>query len=101
MSLYEYFSRSVLRTDGVTLVERRHVNPEGVAGSNPALVNLSLFIQHLSKKCTQSVSLVVYYMIFIEKSRIPLWCIPLLPFPRLYRIGRDPWLKGSVWFHDF
>ena len=30
------------------LVERRHVNPE-VAGSNPALVNLYLFIQNVSK----------------------------------------------------
>ena len=30
------------------LVEHRHVNPE-VAGSNPALVNFSLFIQNLSK----------------------------------------------------
>ena len=28
------------------LVERRHVNPE-VAGLNPALVNLSLFIRNL------------------------------------------------------
>ena len=36
-------------------------------------------------KCTQSVSLVVYYMIFIEKSCIPLWSIPLLTLPRLYR----------------
>ena len=56
-----------------------------------ALVNL--FIQHFSKNVpgTQSVSPVsqfpLYYMIFIEiieKSRIPLWCIPLLPLPRLY-----------------
>ena len=40
------------------------------------------FIQNLSKivLCTQSVSLVVHYMIFVEKSRIPLWCIPCL-FP--------------------
>ena len=38
-----------------------------------------------SIQCTQSVSLVVQYMIFIEKSRIPLWCIPVLPLPRLYR----------------
>ena len=30
------------------LVEHRHVNPE-VAGSNPALVHFSLFIQNLSK----------------------------------------------------
>ena len=33
-----------------------------------------------TKICTQSVSLVVYYMIFI-KSRIPLWCIPYCLFP--------------------
>ena len=27
---------------------------------------------------------------------------PLLPVPTLYRkLGRDPWLKGSKWFHDF
>ena len=26
---------------------------------------------------------------------------PLLPVPRSYRNGRDPWLKGSIWFHDF
>ena len=43
------------------LVEPRHVNPE-VAGSSPALVNFSLFIQNFIWKCTQSVSLVVYYM---------------------------------------
>ena len=44
----------------------------------------------------------LYYMIFTEKNRIPLWCIPLLPLFRLYRnLGRDPWLKGSIWFHDF
>ena len=42
--------------------------------------------------------IVVHYMIFIEKSRIPLWCILLLTLPRLYC---DPWLKGSIWFHDF
>ena len=34
-----------------------------VAGSSPALVNFSLFIQNLYKICTQSVSLVVHYMI--------------------------------------
>ena len=45
------------------LVEPRHVNPE-VAGSSPALVNFSLFIQIYLKICTQSVSLVVYYMTF-------------------------------------
>ena len=46
-----------------------------------------LFFVHPNfiKKCTQSVSLVVHYMIFIIKSRIPLWCILLLPLPRLYR----------------
>ena len=37
--------------------------------------------QNLSKICTQSVSLVVYYMIFIQKSCIPLWCIPYCLFP--------------------
>ena len=37
------------------MVERRHVNPE-VAGSNPALVNLSLFIHNLSKNLISSFS---------------------------------------------
>ena len=46
-----------------------NVNLE-VVGSSPALVNFSLFIQNISKMY-QSVSLVVYYMIFTEKSRIP------------------------------
>ena len=41
----------------------------------------SLFIQIYLKICTQSVSLVVYYMTFIKKSRIPLWCIPYCLFP--------------------
>ena len=41
------------------------------------------------------------YMMFIEKSRIPLWCIPLLPIPRLYRnLGVIPGLKGSIWLND-
>ena len=44
----------------------------------------SLFIQNLSKICTQSVSLVVYYMTFIKKS-YPFMVHPLLPVPRLYR----------------
>ena len=43
-------NRETANTEPVSSVgrsERRHVNPE-VAGSNPALVNFSLFIQHLS-----------------------------------------------------
>ena len=36
---------------------------------------------NLSKICIQSVSLVAYYMIFIFKSRIFLWCIPYRLFP--------------------
>ena len=41
------------------LVERRHLNPE-IAGSNPALVNLSLFIKNVSK---------------VVPSQFPLWFI--------------------------
>ena len=37
--------------------------------------------RYMSRICTQSVSLVVYYMTFIKKSRIPLWCIPYCLFP--------------------
>ena len=40
---------------------------------------------NLSKICTQSVSLVVYYMIFIFKKLYPIMVHPLLPVPRLYR----------------
>ena len=36
-----------------------------------------------SSQCTQSVSLVVYYMI-LKQSHISPWCTPLLPLPRLY-----------------
>ena len=39
---------------------------------------------YLSKICTQSVSLVVYYMTFIQKS-YPFMVHPLLPVPRSYR----------------
>ena len=65
-----------------SVVERRHVSPE-VAGSDPALVNFSLFIQNYLKICTQSVSLVVYYMIFTEKKLYPFMVHPLT-LPRLY-----------------
>ena len=57
------------------LVEPRHVNPE-VAGSSPALVNFSLVHPNLSKICTQSVSLVVYYMIsFVRKDKLRLLAV--------------------------
>ena len=42
----ENFTRETANIRLVQLVERRHVSPE-VAGSNPALVNFSLFIQNL------------------------------------------------------
>ena len=38
----------------------------------------------LTNNCTQSVSLVVYYMTFIKKS-YPFMVHPLLPVPRSYR----------------
>ena len=44
----------------------------------------SLFIQIYLQICTQSVSLVVYYMIFIKKL-YPFMVHPLLPVPRSYR----------------
>ena len=40
---------------------------------------------NLSKICTQSVSLVVYYMTFIYKKSYPFMVHPLLPVPRSYR----------------
>ena len=40
-----------------------------VAGWNPALVNFSLFIQNLSQIRTQSVSLVVHYIIFFKQKK--------------------------------
>ena len=82
--MYGYFL-AIITVHVAQLVQRQHVNLE-VTGSNPTLVNFSLFIQNLSKICAQSVCLVVHYMIFLEKeSCIPLWCIPLLPLPRLCR----------------
>ena len=46
------------------LVEPRHVNPE-VAGSSPALVNFSLFIQIYLKSVPSQFPLWFYYMTFI------------------------------------
>ena len=31
----------------------------------------------------------------------PSWCIPYCLFPGCTVTWRDPWLKGSIWFHDF
>ena len=55
------------------LVEHRHVNPE-VAGSNPALGYLNSHIEpsNIYLKCTQSVSLVVDYMIVVILTLFPL-----------------------------
>ena len=78
------------------LVEHLHINPD-VAGSNPALVNFSLFIQNLSKMYPLSFHCGLLHDIYRKKNRIP-----ILPLPRLYRnLGLDPWLKGSIWLNDF
>ena len=53
-------------------------------------------------KCTQSVSLVVDYMIFIEKKLYPLMVHPLTASSQVVSLlGRDPLLKGSIWLNDF
>ena len=45
---------------------------------------IQIYHPNLSGICTQSVSLVVYYMTFIKKS-YPFMVHPLLPVPRSYR----------------
>ncbi len=50
------------RAGWLKLVERQYVNQE-VVGSSPAPVNFSLFEPKLINTFTQSVSLVVYYLI--------------------------------------
>ena len=55
----------------------------------------TLYKHHVINQSVYQV--VVYYMILIEKSRIP-----LQPLPRLYHnLGVIPDYKGSIWFHDF
>ena len=50
-----------------------------------ALVNFSLLIQNLSKYVPSQFPL-WFITWYLEKiNRVPLWCIPLLPLPSLYR----------------
>ena len=42
--------------------------------------------------------------VILEEKKVvsPYGASPILPVPRLYRnLGRDPWLKGSIWFLVF
>ena len=73
------------------LVERRHINPE-VAGSNLALVNLSLFKSNIYLKCTQSVSLVVYYMAMYFQLFLDTWVtvnklVKTCKYSQMYKIS--------------
>ena len=66
------------------LVEPRHVNPE-VAGSSPALVNFSLFIQIYLKSVPSQFPL-WFITWYLYKKVVSLYMVhPLLPVPRLYR----------------
>ena len=56
------------------------LNPE-VAGSSPALVNFSLFIQIYLKMYPVSFPCGLLHDIYRNKSHIPLWCIPYCLFP--------------------
>ena len=81
------------------LVEPRRVGPE-VTGSGPALVSFSSFIQIYLKTVPSQFPL--WFITYLYKKALSLYgASPTACSQVVSQFGREPWLKGSIWFHDF